>query len=82
MSTRTPERRPRSASSGEADSANGPALPAWKAFVVQFSQRRTGDIFSGRLEHLHSGRRVEFASREELIGALERLLAEIEATAT
>jgi hypothetical protein len=57
-------------------------LPAWKAFAVQFSQE-TGirpDVFSGRVEHLNSGRRARFASRQELLAVLERLLDEIEAT--
>jgi hypothetical protein len=56
-----------------------PALPAWKAFVVQFS-RETTDIASGcagRVEHLSSGRRMRFASAAELIAALEEMLAEI-----
>jgi hypothetical protein len=41
-----------------------PAFPVWKAFVLQFS-RETGTeagIFSGRVEHLSSGRRAQFAS--------------------
>ena len=56
MSVRGPARR-RSASSGRADGGDGPALPAWKAFVVQFSHQSSGDteVFSGRLEHLHIG---------------------------
>jgi hypothetical protein len=56
-----------------------PALPAWKAFVVQFSRdasEQTG-VFTGRIEHLSSGRRVHFHAREELIATLERLLAEL-----
>ena len=55
-------------------------LPAWKAFVVQFSTEtstRTG-IFSGRVEHLNSGRRARFVTRQELLLLLERLLGEIE----
>jgi hypothetical protein len=57
-------------------------LPAWKAFAVQFSQEtctRSG-LFSGRVEHLNSGRRARFGSRHELLAVLERLLDEIEAT--
>ena len=59
-----------------------PTLPAWKAFAVQFSYEtstRTG-VFSGRVEHLNSGRRARFASRRELLATLERLLDEIEDT--
>ena len=61
-----------------------PTLPAWKAFVVQFS-RETGvrsRVFSGRVEHLHSGRRARFGSREALLAALERMLDEIEEPST
>jgi hypothetical protein len=56
--------------------ANAPALPPWKAFVVQFSQETTaqGDPFAGRVEHLNSGRRAGFKSPEELLAVLRRLL--------
>jgi hypothetical protein len=57
----------------------GPTLPAWKAFVVQFS-RETGagtGVFSGRVEHLSSGRRGRFSSTEELVAILTELLAEV-----
>ena len=57
-----------------------PTLPPWRAFVVQFSAEsdtRTG-VFSGRVEHLNSGRRAQFGSRQELLAALVRLLDEIE----
>lgn len=56
-----------------------PTLPAWKAFVVQFSHE-TGSLrgtCSGRVEHLRSGRRVPFNSPEQLLEVLERLLAEV-----
>lgn len=60
----------------DTDSAE-PALPAWKAFVVQFSRDTDGDSrFSGRVEHLQSGRHARFASVEELTDALRRLLEE------
>jgi hypothetical protein len=57
-----------------------PALPAWKAFVVQFSHDagiKRGH-FSGRVEHLSSGRRQHFASAEELLVALRDFLGSIE----
>jgi hypothetical protein len=56
-----------------------PGLPAWKAFVVQFSSEceTTGGAFSGRVEHLSSGRRAHFQSPEELIATLQQLLAEL-----
>jgi hypothetical protein len=56
-----------------------PELPAWKAFVVQFS-RETGTpagIFAGRVEHLSSGRRARFHSQEELVAILEKLVGEL-----
>lgn len=57
----------------------GPELPAWKAFVVQFSRdtNPATDSFSGRVEHLSSGRRARFASKPELLAGLEKLLEEI-----
>jgi hypothetical protein len=56
-----------------------PELPAWKAFVVQFSRdvgARPG-IFAGRVEHLSSGRRARFNSADELLTLLEKLLGEL-----
>jgi hypothetical protein len=61
---------------------SAPTLPPWKAFVVQFSTEtgaRPG-LFSGRIEHLNSGRRASFGSRQELLAILERLLDQIEQT--
>ena len=57
-----------------------PALPAWKAFVVQLSLDTLAgtQVFAGRVEHLSSGRRVRFASRQELLAVFDRLLREIE----
>lgn len=56
-----------------------PELPAWKAFVVQFSRKASarGGNFSGRVEHLSSGRRARFDSREELLASLEKLVDEV-----
>jgi hypothetical protein len=56
-----------------------PALPAWKAFVVQFSREADGlgGTFSGRVEHLSSGRRARFDSPEELLAVLGTLLDEL-----
>jgi hypothetical protein len=46
--------------------------------VLQFS-RETGEagIFSGRVEHLSSGRRARFASREELFPVLSKMLDDL-----
>jgi len=57
-----------------------PALPAWKAFVVQLSHdtEPQGKTFAGRVEHLTSGRRLRFASGKELLSAVVRLLGEVE----
>jgi hypothetical protein len=56
-----------------------PAFLVWKAFVLQFS-RETGTkagIFSGRVAHLRSGRRARFASREELLPVLSKMLDDL-----
>lgn len=60
-----------------------PAFPAWKAFVVQFATDAhiRGPKCSGRVEHLNSGRRVRFDSREELIAALTQILDELDESA-
>ena len=75
---KTPERAAL-APSADAAIGGGPALPAWKAFVVQFS-RDTGTeagIFSGRVEHLSSGRRARFGSSDDLLATLLKLLGDI-----
>jgi hypothetical protein len=58
--------------------SESPALPVWKAFVVQFDRLSGGSTgtFAGRVEHLSSGRRTHFASRDELVAALGALLDE------
>jgi hypothetical protein len=56
-----------------------PALPVWKAFVVQFS-RETGaqtGTFSGRVEHLSSGRCARFATTKDLLALLTRMVDEL-----
>ncbi len=57
-----------------------PALPSWKAFVIQLSQDSTPEsgTFAGRVEHLTSGRRVRFASGKELLSSVMRLLRELD----
>jgi hypothetical protein len=55
-----------------------PELPTEKAFVLKLS-RDTGHMlapFAGRLEHLSTGRRARFATVEEFLAALIRLLDE------
>jgi len=54
-------------------------LPAWKAFVVQFSRETSlqSSTFSGRVEHISSGRRGRFTSARELLAVLETLLGEL-----
>ncbi len=56
-----------------------PELPAWKAFVVQFSRDAgaKSHAFWGRVEHLSSGQRTRFGSREELLAILERQLEDL-----
>ncbi len=54
----------------------GPVLPAWKAFVVQFT-RETGvesGVFRGRAEHLSSGQRSRFESPQELVEFVQAVL--------
>lgn len=64
---------------GKPIQADLPALPAWKAFVVQFSRDSPdpAGTFTGRIEHLSSGRRAHFHSPDELVSTLEQLLAEL-----
>jgi len=56
-----------------------PALPAWKAFVVQFHRAGSAEAarFSGRVEHLSSGRRDDFSSSTELLAILDRMLVQL-----
>ena len=56
-----------------------PALPVWKAFVVQFSRdtRARRGPFAGRVEHMSSGRRARFASADQLVAALRKLIGEL-----
>ena len=51
----------------------------WKAFVVQFSRETNprGRAFSGRVEHMSSGRRARFGSTRELVAVLRKLLGEL-----
>lgn len=59
---------------------DAPELPTGKAFVVQLS-RETGprlQPFTGRVEHLATGRRVRFASFEDFQAVMIRLLVEWE----
>jgi hypothetical protein len=72
MTAKKPERK-------EQDTI-APALPSWKAFVIQLSQDTTSDsgIFAGRVEHLASGHRERFASGKELLSAVMRLLNGLE----
>ena len=57
-----------------------PALPAWKAFIVQFTRETgvTAGAFAGRVEHLSSGHRERFSSREELLAIMTRQLRALE----
>jgi hypothetical protein len=59
-----------------------PALPSWKAFVIQLSHDTTPEsgIFAGRVEHLASGRRQRFASGKELLAMVMRLLRDLDAS--
>jgi hypothetical protein len=78
MGVRKPIGRPADAQrESTAAPGAGPNLPAWKAFVVQFtidSGPPSGETFAGRVEHLASGRRVRFATARELVDCLRGLL--------
>jgi hypothetical protein len=55
-----------------------PELPVGRAFVLQLT-RETGpalEPFSGRVEHLRTGRRVRFESFADFQAAVIRLLRE------
>jgi len=80
MTPRAPRRPRRSPSRDSAAPHGAPTLPAWKAFTVQFSIESCphSGVFSGRVEHLNSGRRARFASKAELLSVLERMLDEIQ----
>lgn len=55
-----------------------PALPANRAFVIQFSRDDgDGSCFGGRIEHIESGRVELFYSREEMDNKLQALLDRI-----
>ena len=61
-----------------------PELPKGKAFVLQLS-RETGSAlspFTGRVEHLATGRRLRFESLATFQAALIRLLTETEQSST
>lgn len=72
--------RPKKAGGNESDT-NEPALPSWKAFVIQLSHDTTPEsgVFAGRIEHLSSGQRQRFTSGRDLLAAVMRVLGELEA---
>jgi len=51
-------------------------LPPDKALLVQFAAEvdATLRVFSGRIEHLESGLRTRFGSREEFFASLAKML--------
>jgi len=71
---------------GRGASAGGeaPALPVWKAFVVQFTRETCTHprTFAGRVEHVRSGRRARFASTRGLLAVLRKMLHELGGNAT
>lgn len=79
MKDRNPSQHSAQPSAPTAPAQSLPELPAWKAFVVQFNRetQAQGSTFGGRIEHLSSGRRARFESAEDLLKALEKLLAEV-----
>ena len=59
-----------------ADQPGAPELPSWKAFLVQLTRETDPKLetFSGRLEHLSTGKRVRFATHEDFLSALRQLI--------
>jgi hypothetical protein len=53
-------------------------LPESRAFLVQLSDQTdsAADVPTGRVEHIDSGRRARFSSREELWIFIETMLAQ------
>src|SRR5262252_2042469 len=78
MHTR-PERRPKTSvprrqkRTGGTPQAEQPLSPA-RAFVVQFREGAAGRRFTGRVEHMTTGRAARFASPEELQAFFLRVL--------
>ena len=64
--------------------ADAQPLPVQRAFVVQVhaaAQVAQGQLF-GRVEHVVSGQAVHFATLDELLAFMVRVLAELDAKVT
>jgi hypothetical protein len=61
-------------------SSPSPLFPANRAFVVQFQEpaEDTTLLEHGRVEHLVSGQATRFASLDELLRFISRILTEIQ----
>ena len=61
-------------------SSPSPLFPANRAFVVQFqgAAEETTLLEHGRVEHLVSGQSTRFASLDELLSFLRRILTEVQ----
>jgi hypothetical protein len=61
------------------EKASAATLPVWKAFVVQFTEetRTRKGVFSGRVEHMRSGRRARFDSAQQLLAVLGTMLDQL-----
>jgi hypothetical protein len=57
-----------------------PALPANRAFVVQFRVplSKGAPTYDGRVEHLVSGQEARFHSLEELLAFMIRVLTDVQ----
>jgi hypothetical protein len=68
----------------EASPPELPDLPTGKAFVLQLSRETSPALkpFTGRVEHLTTGRRLRFESLTAFQAALTRLLTETEQSST
>jgi len=53
-----------------------PTLPPERAFVVQLAADASPDGWSGRVEHVVSGRSTHFRALDQLLAFMERWMAE------
>ncbi len=75
----TPHRTDRDRPAPASEKGEVPSLSVYKAFVVQFTRdtRSKAGIFAGRVEHMSSGRRTRFESKQELLAGLDTMLDEL-----
>ncbi len=72
----TEYKKPQKAKKGRKETHSSPAMPLERVFVVQFRQSTESepDWFSGRVEHMMSGKFASFESPRELKAFFRRVL--------